>query len=46
MKHFFRELLAFKYGKMNLLRNKIIRKHLDNHMKIDKQFIEKINKLA
>jgi hypothetical protein len=35
MKQFFRELLAFKYGKVNLLKNKIMRKHLDRHMRID-----------
>lgn len=35
MRHFFRELLAFKYGKINLLKNKIMRKHMDRHMRID-----------
>ena len=35
MKHFFREILAFKFGKLNLLKNKIMRKYLDRHMKID-----------
>lgn len=35
MKQFFREILAFKFGKLNLLKNKIMRKYLDRHMKID-----------
>ena len=35
LRHFFRELLAFKYGKINLLKNKIMRKHMDRHMRID-----------
>ena len=46
MKHFFRELLAFKYGKVNLLKNKIMRKHMDRHMRIDQALVEKVEKLA
>jgi hypothetical protein len=46
MKHFFRELLAFKYGKVNLLKNKIMRKHMDKHMRIDEALVAKVQKLA
>lgn len=46
MKHFFRELLMFKYGKINLLKNKIMRKYMDRHMKVDQVLISKIQKLA
>lgn len=46
MKHFFRELLQFKYGKVNLLKNKIMRKYIDKHMKIDRKLLSKIEKLA
>ena len=42
MKHFFRELLAFKYGKVNLLKNKIMRKHMDKHMRIDEALVAKV----
>ena len=35
MRKFFREILAFKYGKINLLKNKIMRKYLDRHMIVD-----------
>ena len=35
MKHFFRELLEFKFGKINLLKNKIMRKYMDRHMRVD-----------
>ena len=34
-KQFLRELLGYKYGKINVLKNKIVRKVLDRHMKID-----------
>jgi hypothetical protein len=46
LKHFFREILQFKYGKINLLKNKIMRKYIDKHMKIDKRLVSKIEKLA
>lgn len=46
MKHFFRELLQFKYGKVNLLKNKIMRKYMDRHMKMDQKLVKKIEKLA
>jgi hypothetical protein len=46
MRHFFRELLAFKMGKINLLKNKIIRKYLDRQMKVDEKLITKVEKLA
>ena len=46
MKHFFRELLQFKYGKVNLLKNKIMRKYIDKHIKIDRKLLSKIEKLA
>jgi hypothetical protein len=46
MKQFFREILAFKFGKLNLLKNKIMRKYLDRHMKIDQKLVSKVAKLA
>ena len=45
MKHFFRELLAFKFGKINLLKNKIMRKYMDRHMKVDQKLIQKMSML-
>ena len=46
MRHFFRELLAFKYGKINLLKNKIMRKHMVRNMRIDLKLLSKLEKLA
>ena len=46
MKYFFRELLQYQYGKVNLLKNKIMRKYMDKHMKVDQKLINKIEKLA
>lgn len=45
MKDLFRELLAFKFGKVNLLKNKIVRKYMDRHMRIDQNLLDKISKL-
>jgi hypothetical protein len=46
MKHFFRELLQFKFGKVNLLKNKIMRKYIDKHMNLDTRLLDKIDKLV
>eukprot|EP00347_Sterkiella_histriomuscorum_P006294 403353320 len=45
-KGLFRELLAFKYGQQNLLKNKIMRKFLDRHLKVDNILIQRIQKLV
>jgi hypothetical protein len=42
---FFRSILEFRYGKYNMLKNKIIRKSIDNHYKIDKKLMTKIESL-
>ena len=41
-KQFFRELLLYRNGKVNMLKNKIIRKYIDRHMKIDKVLLAKL----
>jgi hypothetical protein len=45
MRDFFRELLQYKFGKINLLKNKILRKYMDRHMKVDQKLITKMEKL-
>lgn len=41
MKQFFFELIAIRYGKNVVLKNKIIRKQLDERMELDKGFVKK-----
>ena len=45
MKSFFFELVAIRYGKNVVLKNKILRKQINNRMEIDQEFVKKTEKL-
>ncbi|CDW76403.1 UNKNOWN [Stylonychia lemnae] len=45
-KVFFQELLSYRWGKMNLLKNKIMRKFLDRHMQVDNILLQKVKKMS
>jgi len=45
LKQFFFELIAIRHGKNVVLKNKILRRQLNQRLEIDKQFVGKIQKL-
>jgi hypothetical protein len=44
-KQFFLELLAIRWGKTNLLKNKILRKHLDDKFNLDSKLRAKVERM-
>lgn len=45
IKQFFFELVAIRHGKNVVLKNKILRKQLNQRMEIDQEFVKKTEKL-
>lgn len=46
LKQFFFELIAIRHGKNVVLKNKILRRQLNQRLEIDEEFVRKIQKLS
>ena len=46
LKQFFFELIAIRYGKNVVLKNKILRRQLNQQLELDKEFVRKIRRLV